>query len=206
MAKLNIPPTKSNYLKIKQNLKIAKEGYEILEQKREILVLELMQNVEKVKRLEKELDTKLKKSYDSLKETILTIGYEKAFNISQGINYNYQINGKTHRLIGMDLPTIELDLPKLKIQYSFMGTQSVCDSTAKKFMDLLTTIVQLAETRTIVWKLAREVRKTQRRVNALDKIIIPDNEETQNFIESALEESERESFFVRKLLKSKSQS
>jgi V/A-type H+-transporting ATPase subunit D len=53
----------------------------------------------------------------------------------------------------------------------------------------------------MAWRLAREVRKTQRRVNALEKIVIPAAKETRVYIESALEERDRDSFFTSKLLK-----
>ena len=60
MTKLNIAPTKSNLLKVKEQLRISTDGYELLEQKREILVMELMHMVEQVKLLEKETDKLLK--------------------------------------------------------------------------------------------------------------------------------------------------
>jgi V/A-type H+-transporting ATPase subunit D len=59
----------------------------------------------------------------------------------------------------------------------------------------------MAEIRTMAWRLAREVRKTQRRVNALEKIVIPDILDTRYFIEGVLEEREREAFFVLKVRK-----
>ena len=54
-----------------------------------------------------------------------------------------------------------------------------------------------------MWRLAGELRKTQRRVNALQYIFIPDYEETIAFIESELEEREREEAFRLKRLKTK---
>ena len=62
---------------------------------------------------------------------------------------------------------------------------------------------ELSELVTSVWRLAKELRKTQRRVNALQYIFIPDYEETVTFIESALEEREREEIFRLKMLKTK---
>jgi V/A-type H+-transporting ATPase subunit D len=72
-----------------------------------------------------------------------------------------------------------------------------------EFFELLKILTELATVRTIVWRLAREVRKTQRRVNALEKMVIPDARETKAYIESALEERERDAFFTSKLLKRK---
>jgi V/A-type H+-transporting ATPase subunit D len=78
-----------------------------------------------------------------------------------------------------------------------------CDETVLEFMDLLKTLSALAAVRTIAWRLAREVRKTQRRVNALEKMVIPQARETKTYIEAALEEKDRDSFFTSKLLKKK---
>jgi hypothetical protein len=77
------------------------------------------------------------------------------------------------------------------------------DEASAAFHEVLNKIPELSESMTSVWRLARELRKTQRRVNALQHIFIPDYEETVAFIESALEEREREETFRLKRLKTK---
>ncbi len=73
MARLQIAPTKSNLLAVKEQLAIAKDGYELLEQKREILVMELMQMVEKVKLLESDIDKQIAKAYPSLRRMFMAV-------------------------------------------------------------------------------------------------------------------------------------
>ena len=63
MAKLNVAPTKSNLLSMKEQLSVSQDGYDLLEQKREILVMELMHMVEKVKLLEKNIEDEIAKAY-----------------------------------------------------------------------------------------------------------------------------------------------
>jgi V/A-type H+-transporting ATPase subunit D len=72
-----------------------------------------------------------------------------------------------------------------------------------EFFELLKILTELAAVRTIAWRLAREVRKTQRRVNALEKMVIPTARDTKKYIEAALEEKDRDAFFSSKLLKRK---
>jgi V/A-type H+-transporting ATPase subunit D len=72
-----------------------------------------------------------------------------------------------------------------------------------EFFELLKILTEMAAVRTVAWRLAREVRKTQRRVNALEKLVIPAARETKAYIEASLEERDRESFFSSKLLKRK---
>jgi V/A-type H+/Na+-transporting ATPase subunit D len=203
MARYDIPPTKSSLFSIKEQLTIAKEGFELLEQKREILVMELMHMVEEVKLLEHDLDKRLGTAYGSLRQMIARMGRENAAGVSAGIEFDYTAREKFTKLMGIPLPTIDVDMPRVELKYSFMNTDSACDATMIEFFELLKLISRMAEIRTMVWRLAKEVRKTQRRVNALEKIVIPDVQDTKKFIEGVLEEREREVFFVQKILKAK---
>ncbi len=201
MPKLSIPPTKSNLIKVKQDFSIASEGYELLERKREILVMELMSYVEQVKRIEKDLDNKLFSSYESLKKAISFLGHEEIKNKTRHLNYEFMMKKKTTRLIGMTLPSIEAEAPPLKLQYSYLNTNAIIDETTLKFLNLIKLLCEMAEIRAIVWRLSREVKKVQRRVNALEKIVIPDTKETIKYIIETLEERERDEIFIKKLVK-----
>ncbi|MDR3201190.1 MAG: V-type ATP synthase subunit D [Spirochaetales bacterium] len=203
MAKLNIPPTKSNLIQMKEQKAVALQGFELLEQKRDILVMELMRMVERVKLLEADMDKTMAKAYASLKKMLLALGRETAREVSAGIKYDFSVVEKTVRIAGLPLPTLELKAPELNLQYSFMDTFAYTDETMRDFLAYLKDIADLASIRTMVWRLALEVKKTQRRVNALEKIVIPDSTETAIYIESILEEREREIFFIQKILKSK---
>ncbi|MCK4798215.1 MAG: V-type ATP synthase subunit D [Spirochaetes bacterium] len=201
MPRLNIPPTKSNLIKVKQSNSIATEGFELLEQKREILVIELMSYVERVKRIEKELDNLIFDAYSSLKKTISTYGHEDIKKKFQFINYEFPMRKKTLKLLGMRLPSVEAEVPRLKLQYSFLNTNAIVDETSMKFLKLINLLCEMAEIRAIVWRLSKEVKKTQRRVNALEKIVIPETKDTIKFIEDTIEEKERDEIFIRKLVK-----
>jgi len=201
--KLNIAPTKSNLINTKKMLNVATEGFELLEQKREILVMELMKLLEKVKRVEKELHEKLQEAYQSLKLLITTVGSLQVKETSIGIHYDFAITEKFDKIMGIALPSIRAEIPPKSLQYSFENSSVLSDEVMIKFLDALKAISQVAEIRTMVWRLARELRKTQRRVNALEKIVIPNQKETKKFIEDTLEERDRESIFVQKMLKKK---
>ena len=101
----------------------------------------------------------------------------------------------------MSLPTLVAHAGALELNYSFMNSFAVFDETVVEFSELLQKLAQAAGLRSIVWRLAREVKKTQRRVNALDKMVIPRSGDIVKFIESTLDERDRESLFVVKLLK-----
>lgn len=203
MSKLNIAPTKSNLLAIKEQLSVAVDGYDLLEQKREILVMELMHIVEKVKLLERELDKCISQAYPALRNMLMAVGDDQTERIAASVHYDYDIKEKSVQAGGMTFKSVEVALPKLQLFYSFMGTFADSDKVMTEFFKLLSLITEMASIRTIAWRLATEVKKTQRRVNALDKMIIPQNRETKTYIESVLEERERENTFVLKSLKNR---
>lgn len=203
MAKENIAPTKSNLLRVKERLVIAQEGYDLLEQKREILVMELMRTVEQVKILERDLNNRIETAYPALKRMLIVVGRDRAGRLSKNVRYRFDIEEKRVSVAGMNLPSLQVHMPSIELKYSPANSFAECDETVVEFFELLKILTELAAVRTIAWRLAREVRKTQRRVNALEKQVIPTARETKVFIEAALEERDRESFFSSKLLKRK---
>jgi V/A-type H+-transporting ATPase subunit D len=203
MARDQLAPTKSNLIRVKERLNTALEGYDLLEQKREILVMELMQKVEQVKILERDLDQKIATAYPCLKRMLITVGRERADALSRNIHYKFDLTEKRTLVAGLSLLGLEIRLPNMELKYSPANSFAECDETVLEFFGLLKILTELAAIRTIAWRLAREVRKTQRRVNALEKMVIPGARETKVYIESALEEKDRDAFFINKLLKRK---
>ncbi|MDR1107616.1 MAG: V-type ATP synthase subunit D [Spirochaetaceae bacterium] len=203
MAREQIAPTKSNLLRVKERLTTAEEGYDLLEQKREILIMELMQKVEQVKLLERDLDARVATAYPAMKRMLIVTGRERAERLSRNIHYRFELREKRVLVAGMSLPSFEVHLTDAKLKYSPANSFAECDETVLEFFELLKVLTELAAVRTISWRLAREVRKTQRRVNALEKMVIPTARDTKLYIESALEEKDRDAFFTSKLLKKK---
>ncbi len=203
---ITIAPTKSNLLSTKEQLAVSTNGYELLEEKREILVRELMSLVEQVKLLEDEIQQAIDQAYPAFKRMLMLDGADQVERIAHSIHYDFDMIEKVIVVGGMQFETIEVELPKKELFYSILGSYANTDDVIVKFFNLLNLLTQMASIRTIVWRLAEEVKRTQRRVNALDKMIIPQDTETIKYIESVLEERERENVFVLKALKKKNQS
>lgn len=201
MAKLNIAPTKSNLLAIKEQLAVSTAGYDLLEQKREILVMEFMRIVEQVKLLEAQIDKCIEKAYPALKRMLMSVGGDRVERIAHGVEYKFEISEKQNAIAGMSFTNLEVTLPKKQLFSSFLGSTADSDEVMSDFFELLSILAQMAGIRTIAWRLALEVKKTQRRVNALDKMVIPQDRETVKYIEGVLEERERDNVFVMKSLK-----
>jgi len=201
MAKLNVPITKSAYLGLKRDLSFAEEGFSLLDQKREILVLELMRLVQRAKVVQQQVEEKMAAAFGALQEAVVE---SASFSVrSQAVftDYEHEIEVTQHRLMGISIPTARGTHERFGTKFGLASSSAKIDTAMERFLDALKSIDELAQVQTSVWRLAREVKKTQRRVNALEKIFIPDYKETLTYVLSTLEERERESFHIMKMVK-----
>ena len=201
MSRLNVAPTRSNLMRIKKQLDFAREGYDILDKKREVLTTELMHLAHDADVMQQEVWQQLDVAYRSLENARLTVGQERVEWAALAVNKSTEVKIKNRGVMGVPIPIVEAYGEPPQISYSLGDTLATMDDASFSFRTVLNRIPELTEMMTSVWRLARELRKTQRRVNALKNIFIPDYEETVAFIENALEEREREETFRLKLLK-----
>ncbi len=203
MARINIPPTRSNLLRTKQELQFAREGYEILDRKRDVLAKELVRLANDAEALQQDLEKLVFSAYSALEKAKLTMGREHVEWAALAVNKTVEVQLKYRGVMGVSLPLIEASGEPVEMPYSLGDTTATLDEADALFREVLSRIPELSKLVTSVWRLAIELRKTQRRVNALEFIFIPNYEETITFIQSSLEEREREETFRLKLLKSR---
>jgi V/A-type H+-transporting ATPase subunit D len=203
MAKLNVAPTKSNLLALKRQLAFAEEGYDLLEQKRQILIFELMSRLDRARAAEEAAGKALGCAFAALREAVLDIGSEALDRAALGVRMDHQVTVTNQRLMGLNVPHATVRAEPPGIQFGLGGTSAHTDAAMSRFIDVLPVLTELAELENAVMRLARELRKTQRRCNALSKIFIPDYRETIDYITAALEERERESFIILKMIRNR---
>ena len=122
---INIAPTKSNLLTTKEQLAVSTNGYELLEEKREILVRELMRLVEQVKLLEDEIEQAIEEAYPAFKRMLMIDGADQVERIAHAIHYDFDMIEKVAVVGGMQFETIEVELPKKELFYSLMYGRSL---------------------------------------------------------------------------------
>jgi V/A-type H+-transporting ATPase subunit D len=205
MAKINVPPTRSNLLRIKKDLQFAKEGYEILNRKREVLTTELIAMSKNAEALQSRVWGLLAEAYAAMEQAQLKMGRERVEWAALSANKTVEVTLKFRGIMGVAVPNIESKGAPSEMPYSLGDTSAALDDASTKFAEVTKLIPELSMVMTTVWRLAGELRKTQRRVNALQYIFIPEYEETVRFIVSSLEEREREDTFRLKLLKNRSE-
>jgi V/A-type H+-transporting ATPase subunit D len=203
MSTINVAPTRTNLIRVKKDLQFAREGYEILDRKREVLTTELVRVAHEADVLQKEAWKILETAYRALEKAQLTLGSDNVEWAALAANKTVDVHLKLRGIMGVAIPVIEARGEPQKMLYSLSGTNAALDEASAAFREVLIKTPQLSMLVTTVWRLAGELRKTQRRVNALQHIFIPAYEETVAFIVSSLEEREREETFRLKWLKTK---
>ncbi len=201
MPQFGIAPTKTNLLKMKNELKFAQLGYDLLDQKRNILIVELLNLVDQTVDHQTRIEDALKDAFIQLEEAVLKMGKLRVLRLAGAVNIEARIDIRTRRVMGVVLPIVNTDFKEHAPYFSPLDTSFWIDSSLKAFKDALQLMGKLAELKISVLRLADEVKKTIRKVNALEKIAIPDLLETVTFIESRLEENEREMFVLMKMVK-----
>jgi V/A-type H+-transporting ATPase subunit D len=201
MARLNIAPTKSNFLSLKRQLAFAEEGYDLLEQKRQILIFELMSRLNRAREVERDLAELLRRAHAALREATLDIGSAALDRAALGAKLDSELKLAGQRLMGLTIPRVMFRADPPGIPFGVSGTSANTDVSHRRFVELLPRLAELAELQNAVLRLARELRKTQRRCNALSKIFIPAYRETLAYISGTLEERERESLTILKIIR-----
>ena len=201
MAKLSIAPTKSNFLSLRRQLEFAEEGFELLDQKRQILIYELMSRLGRAREAERVMATSLSVAHAALRDAMLDMGSDAVDRAALAVLADAPLEIEDQNLAGLRLPKATAQTKPATARFGIGGTSANADAAMKRFTEVLAQLAQLAELENAVLRLSRELRKTQRRCNALSKMFIPDFRETIHYITSSLEERERESFVIHKMIR-----
>lgn len=203
MAARNVAPTKTNLIGLRQELALARQGYELLDQKRNILVIELLALVDQATDFEGQVNRALDDAYRNLQRAAVAGGRLDVLYLSSAVSVESEMELSTRKVMGVRLPVVNTDFSEHGPYFSPLGTSFWIDEAVDSFKEVLRLVGRLAELKVSIMRLAREVRRTIRKVNALEKIAIPELKETVLVIEERLEENEREMFVLMKMVKAR---
>ncbi len=192
-------PTKGNLMRLNARMKLATKGYELMDRKRNILVREMMSILNEVKELRKTITTKFKTAYKALQDANITLGIVS--DISKSIPVNDGLSIKYRSVMGVEIPKVTHEAEHIRLTYGFGATNTKFDYAYKTLLELRTMIVTLAEIDNATYRLANAIRKTRKRANALNQIVLPQLTSNIKFIKDTLEEKDREAFSRQKMIK-----
>ena len=197
----NLAPTKGNLMTAKNTLRLSRQGYEMLDKKRNILIREMMNLIEEAKEIEAEIEQRFASAYKALESANIIMGVSKVQNIAASAVIEDSVDIDLRSVMGVEIPVVAADEPQRRPAYGFHGTSSALDEASEKFNEVKMLMVRLTEIENAVYRLAANIKKTQKRANALENITIPFYEQMTCEISNALEEKEREEHTRLKIIK-----
>lgn len=197
----NTFPTKGNLILAKNSLELSKQGYDLMDKKRNILIRELMELIAEATDIQNEIDTTFTNAYRALQKANIQMGIHAVEEIAAGIPVEDSIRIKRRSVMGTEIPKVEYEKKDLKPAYSFYGTKMSLDEACQQFEMVKELTIRLAEIENSAYRLAYNIKKTQKRANALSNITIPKYENLVKEIQEYLEEKEREEFTRLKVIK-----
>lgn len=197
----NTFPTKGNLILAKNSLKLAKQGYELMDKKRNILMRELMDLIDKAKDVQSEIDSTFSSAYLALQQANIEMGINTISEISNTIPEENSIEIKQRSIMGTEIPLVEYNKVPGKPTYAFFQTKVSLDEATKRFGKVKELTIRLSMIENSAYRLATNINKTQKRANALKNITIPYYTALTQEIQNALEEKEREEFTRLKVIK-----
>ncbi|RNI14570.1 V-type ATP synthase subunit D [Methanohalophilus sp. RSK] len=204
MGTKDVKPTRSELIELKKKIKLSQSGHKLLKMKRDGLILEFFEILNKAKGVRNELDD----AYDNATEKIgiaeAVEGRMVIKSTALALKEGPVISLESHNIMGVVVPKIEASSVHKSINkrgYGILGTSSCIDETVDSYEILVDKIILAAEIETTMKRLLEDIEKTKRRVNALEFKVIPEMQEAMDFIRFRLDEMERENTFRLKRIK-----
>lgn len=196
-------PTKGNLMLAKNSLALAHQGYDLMDKKRNILLKELMSLIDEAKDIQSEIDSTFTRAYACLQRANIEQGISKVQEIAFTVPIEDSIRIQARSIMGTEIPHVKYDEKRNNLTYSFGVTHESVDMAREAFRQVKELTIKLAEVENSAYRLANNIKKTQKRANALKNITIPMYENLVKNINNALEEKEREEFTRLKVIKSR---
>jgi V/A-type H+-transporting ATPase subunit D len=203
---VEVSPTKANLIAAKKTLALSRQGYELLDKKRNILVREIMKLNKKAKELQEVVDSTFSEAYRSLQNANIENGINRVERLSHGVKEEDSVKIQRRSVMGVEIPVISYENSTSALPtYGFGDISSSLDKAVYDFNKLKDLIIVLAMTENSIYRLSMNIKKTRTRANALKNITIPKYTIIVKNIQDVLEEHERDEFTRLKVVKKKKQ-
>ena len=196
-------PTKGNLILAKNSLSLAKQGFELMDKKRNILIRELMDLIEQAKDIQEQIDTTFTYAYECLQRANIENGINTVSQIAYTVPIEDSIRIKSRSIMGTEIPLVTYTPDAKMPTNSFSTTKESLDKAREALQQVKELTTRLSMVETSAYRLATNIKKTQKRANALKNITIPTYTNLVYTITNALEEKEREEFTRLKVIKAR---
>ena len=193
--------TRMELLKLKNRMRLAERGHNLLKEKRDSLIMEFFNAIAEIKETRQTVESALSDAFSALTQAKMIMGPSRVVEFANASNVKSKLSIATRTMMGVRVPVLSVEQSIPDLPYSLTDSSAKLDLMSTKFQEALKAIVKLAEIESTVKRLALEIERTKRRVSALETIVIPRLDATARFVKLALEEREREDFFRTKMIR-----
>lgn len=191
----NVVATKIELLKYKRSSQVASMVQKILDDKRKVLLKNIEEMITEANKARGGIWEPLQDVYKSVTDAYLSLGTATVDSVAQSTPAVMEVDAKVRRIVDVSIPSLTVTEKDTKsMPYGFADTNSSIDRAAKQIKTLLPKICKAAEYENSIFALAKALEKTQKLLNALENVIIPQYRLRIKFILATLEEREREEF------------
>lgn len=191
----NVAATKIELIRYKRSSQVAVMVQKILDDKRKVLLKNIEEMIDEASKARGGIWDPLQDVYKSVNEAYLALGTSTVDSVAESTPPVMAVDVKVKRIVDVRIPTLQVTEKDTKsMPYGFADTNSSIDRASKQIKDLLPKICKAAEYENSIFSLAKALEKTQKLLNALENVIIPQYQQRIRFILGTLEEREREEF------------
>lgn len=201
-----VNPTRMELLVIKKKKALAEKGHKLLKEKRDALAMEFMTYVKKAEDVASDTSDKLAQARRKLTLAYATAGALEVSSSAVAAQEEITFNLGHKNVMGVAVPQLSLGETHRRADargYGLTFTSPAVDEAAEGYEDAISDLVEFAGVERALTVLSEETLKTRRRVNALERRVIPELSNTEKYIRFRLEEINRENFFRLKVMKKK---
>lgn len=202
-----VRPTRAELLERREQIKLAEQGMDLLKQKRDALLIEFMGVMDETLRLSESLQKSVSEAQYSLAVAKAVDGTVALRSAGMATKGEIVVDMTGTKIMGVSVPVVTKGESPIRSSftrgYAVTGISSRVDETADKFERILDVIIEYADIETRLKRLGEEIQKTNRRVNALEQVTVPQLREQVTYIRQTLDERAREDLFRLKKVKKK---
>ena len=203
----NVAATKIELFKYKRSSQVATMVQKILDDKRKVLLKNIEEMIVEASKARGGIWDPLQDIYKSVNEAYLALGASTVDSVAESTPPVMQVDVNVRRVVDVKIPTLSVTEGDTRaMPYGFADTNSSIDRASKQIKELLPKICKAAEHENSIFSMAKALEKTQKLLNALENVIIPQYQERIRFILATIEEREREEFAKLKKVKAKMES
>ena len=164
----NTFPTKGNLILAKNALALSRQGFDLMDKKRNILIRELMELITEASDIQSQIDETFSNAYQALQKANIQMGIHQVEQIAKAVPVENSIRIKRRSVMGTEIPKVEYEKNKQTPAYSFYHTRMSLDEACQQFEKVKELTIRLAEVENSAYRLDITTEQEEKALETLE--------------------------------------